>query len=139
MPRTTANARDAEAAARLGAALRAIRELRGKSLRAVAGRVGLSAPYLHKLEAGEAPLPSPHTLHALARELSADYRELFILAGYPLPDEGPRTRPVSSGTRSRRRSTKGGPLRDLLREETFSEEEAVELARYLNYIRQNPQ
>lgn len=133
MPKKTGH-QDSEAAGALGAELKRIRLMRGKSLRALGERTDLSAGYLHKLEAGAVPLPSPHTLHALARELSADYRDLYILAGYPLPE-----RPSTQGTSGARGSnrSRGSALRNVLRDAELSPDEAAEIADYLQYLRRN--
>ena len=132
MPKKTGH-RDEEAARALGAELKRIRALREKTLRAVAEHVGISVGYLQKLETGVAPLPSPHTLSALARELSADYRDLFVVAGYPLPDLAPGT---GTGPRAARRS-RASALGRALREEELSSQEEAELADYLQFLRRN--
>jgi transcriptional regulator with XRE-family HTH domain len=123
--------RDQEAQRTLGAELKRIRLMRDKTLRGVASRTELSPGYLHKLEAGTVPLPSPHILYALAHELNADYRDLFIAAGYPLPDA-----PRSAGKARTTRSSRGSALARVLERERLSDDEAVELASYLRFIRQ---
>lgn len=133
MPKKTGH-QDSDAAGALGAELKRIRLMRGKSLRALGERTDLSAGYLHKLEAGAVPLPSPHTLYALARELSADYRDLYILAGYPLPERTPAH--GTSGTRGSARP-RGSALRNVLRDVEISPDEAAEIADYLQYLRRN--
>ena len=131
MPKKTGH-QDGKAAGALGAVLKRIRLLRDISLRALGERTDLSAGYLHKLEAGTVPLPSPHTLYALARELSADYRDLYILAGYPLPE-----RPSAQGTSGARGSNRprGSALGNVLRDADVSPEEVAEIADYIQYMR----
>jgi transcriptional regulator with XRE-family HTH domain len=70
----------------LGTRLRAVRELRGLSLRAAAEPAGISAAYLQKLERGVVESPSPHALHGLAEVLDTSYSDLMALAGYPVPE-----------------------------------------------------
>jgi transcriptional regulator with XRE-family HTH domain len=121
---------DEEAQRALGAELKRIRLMRDKTLRGVASRTELSPGYLHKLESGTVPLPSPHILYALAHELNADYRELFIAAGYPLPDA-----PGGATKTGVARARRGSALARALESEEVSDAEAVELANYLRFIR----
>lgn len=80
-----------EDASGLGPTLRSVRDLLGKSLKAVAGPADISPAYLVKLERGEVAAPSPHVLRRLAASLDVDYLELMRLAGYVEPtDDGPR-------------------------------------------------
>jgi HTH-type transcriptional regulator, competence development regulator len=74
------------AAQRLGHTLRSVRELKGKSLKAVAEPAEISPAYLLKLEKGEVTSPSPHVLHRLADQLQLPYLDLMRLAGYVVPD-----------------------------------------------------
>ena len=59
----------------LGQTLKTVRDLQGKSLKAVAEGAQISPAYLQKLEKGEVAAPSPHVLHRLAGELGVDYLE----------------------------------------------------------------
>ena len=63
-------------------ALRMIRLVRGYSLKDVAGRSGLSAGYIQKIERGEIKEPSPHRLRRIAGALDYSYPQLLVLAGY---------------------------------------------------------
>jgi transcriptional regulator with XRE-family HTH domain len=63
-------------------ALRMIRLVRGYSLKEVAGRSGLSAGYIQKIERGEIKEPSPHRLRRIAGALDYSYPQLLVLAGY---------------------------------------------------------
>ena len=59
-----------------------IRLVRGYSLKDVAGRSGLSAGYIQKIERGEIKEPSPHRLRRIAGALDYSYPQLLVLAGY---------------------------------------------------------
>jgi transcriptional regulator with XRE-family HTH domain len=75
----------------LGTTLKAVRDMLGKSLKAIAEPAGISPAYLLKLEKGEVAAPSPHVLHRLAETLGVEYVELMRLAGYVVPEpEGSR-------------------------------------------------
>lgn len=67
--------RDAEEARRIGRRLRALRENREMSQRAVAGVVGMSAPQLAKLEQGETDM-RVSTLRSLLRALGASFTDI---------------------------------------------------------------
>ncbi len=108
----------------LGSHLRQKRDLRGRSLNAVASAAGISTAYLQKLEAGGVKQPSPNVLHQLAQALELDYAELMRLAGYIVSGD-PRT------PRRRRRNE----LTYALSSEELTDEEAKELARYLEWYR----
>lgn len=110
----------------LGAKLKAVRELKGLSLMAVAGPAEMSATYLQKLERDEVESPSPHRLHRLAEELDLDYSDLMELAGYVVE----RTDSASS------RSAGGNVLAQALSAEDITEEELGELAEFLAFKRQ---
>src|ERR1700730_18566239 len=69
----------------LGDQLRAVRKVRGLSLKAVAGPAEISTAYLQKLEGGDVQQPSPHVLHRLAEVLEIPYGTLMQLAGYVIP------------------------------------------------------
>jgi transcriptional regulator with XRE-family HTH domain len=106
----------------LGGRLFDLRELRGLSLRAIAGKAGISAAYLQKLERDNVESPSPHALHGLAEALDTPYEDLMALAGYVVP--GPRAEPrvpmLIAGERSH---------------EPLDDEEARALADYLAFLR----
>lgn len=106
----------------LGQRLRDVRELRDRSLSDVATEAEISPAYLQKLEAGGVKQPSPNVLHKLAGALNLDYAEVMRLAGYVVPD-GPRTR--------RRKNE----LTYALSSEPLTDDEAEELARYLDWYR----
>jgi len=110
------------AAVELGQRLREVRDLRGRSLADVAAEAEISPAYLQKLEAGGVKQPSPNILFKLAGALELDYAELMRLAGYVAP--------VSSRTKKRRNE-----LTYALSSEELSDEEAQELARYLDWYR----
>jgi len=114
----------ASTATDLGAHLRHKRELRGKSLNAIASAASISAAYLQKLEAGGVKQPSPNVLHQLAQALELDYAELMRLAGYIVPGD-------ARGTRRRRRNE----LTYALSSEELTDDEGKELARYLEWYR----
>lgn len=109
-----------EAASDLGTTLRRLRDLAGKSLKAVADPAGISNAYLVKLERGDVKTPSPHVLHRLAGALGADYLELMRRAGYVVPDTG-------SG---------GGTLAHALSSDGLTDEEAAAVTAYLAVLRQ---
>jgi transcriptional regulator with XRE-family HTH domain len=109
----------------LGSRLRLVRELRRLSLSAVATAAGISTAYLQKLEAGAVRQPSPNVLHQLSEALDIDYSELMRLAGYVVPTADDKV--------SARRPNE---LRYALSSEELTEEEAQELARYLDWFRE---
>jgi hypothetical protein len=78
-------------------ALRMIRLVRGYSLKDVAGRSGLSAGYIQKIERGEIKEPSPHRLRRIAGALDYSYPQLLVLAGYVDDDETAGSSPGSTG------------------------------------------
>jgi transcriptional regulator with XRE-family HTH domain len=51
------------------------------SVRQVAGRIGVEPSYLSKIERGEQPPPSEHTISALAKDLDEDCDVLLAMAG----------------------------------------------------------
>jgi transcriptional regulator with XRE-family HTH domain len=108
----------------LGTRLREVRVLRGKSLSAVARAAAISTAYLQKLEAGGVKQPSPKVLHQLAEALDLDYAALMGLAGYVVP-----VAPEGSSRRRRNRLTHA------LGSEELTDDEARELARYLEWYR----
>lgn len=104
----------------LGNTLKAVRDLHGKSLKAVAGPANISVAYLVKLERGEVATPSPHVLHRLAETLGVEYMELMRLAGYVVPE--------SAGARS-------NALAQALSSKDLTEEEARAVAAFLELYR----
>lgn len=111
------------AAQELGQRLREVRELRDRSLSDVAAEAGISPAYLQKLEAGGVKQPSPNILHKIGTALRVDYAELMRLADYVVP---------SNGARPRKRRHE---LTYALSSEQLTEDEARELARYLDWYR----
>ncbi len=107
-------------AERLGNSLRIARELKGKSLKAVAEPAEISTAYLLKLEKGQVESPSPHILHRLAAELGIDYLDLMRKAGYIVSDSAAPSR---------------GALTHALSGEPLTEDEERALATYLKMYR----
>lgn len=70
----------------LGRLLRASRQQRGLTLRAVSHRAGISVTTLSRLERGERALRRPELLDAVAVAAGADVAEAFRLAGMLPPD-----------------------------------------------------
>jgi HTH-type transcriptional regulator, competence development regulator len=102
-----------------------LRSARGKrSLTEIAAAAAISTAYLQKLEAGAVQQPSPKVLHQLAEALKVDYATLMRLAGYVVPgDRGGSRRPRNE-------------LRYALNSEELTDEEAHELAEYLDWYRE---
>src|SRR5262245_29604939 len=102
-----------------------LRRARGKrSLTGIAAAAAISTAYLQKLEAGAVRQPSPNVLHQLAEVLNIDYASLMRLAGYVVPsDRGGSRRPRNE-------------LRYALNSEELTDEEAHELAEYLDWYRE---
>lgn len=111
------------AAKDLGAELKAVRDVKGLSLAAVAEPAEMSATYLQKLERGDVESPSPHRLHRLAEVLDVSYTKLMELAGYIVPTED-ASRPSNS------------LLAQALRADDLTQEELSDLAEYLAFRRQ---
>jgi transcriptional regulator with XRE-family HTH domain len=122
----------------LGNEIQRVRQLKGLSLQRVAQPAGVSATYLQKLERDEVESPSPHRLHSLARVLGVEYRDLFELAGYPVPGE-PEERPSTGATEA---TVDGRPApasalrRMFMSDEEVTDTEVEELVRYLSFIRE---
>lgn len=108
-------------AEKLGDTLRTLRELAGKSLKAVAEPAGISAAYLQKLEKGQVTSPSPHVLHRLADQLDAAYIDLMRLAGYVVPE--------SKGV---------GALSHALSSQNLTDDEQRAVAAFLTTLRKQP-
>ena len=70
----------------LGTYLRALRESRQLTLRAVQEQCGMSNAYLSQIETGKIRRPSPSVLYKLSEVYSVSYDELMRRAGYPVPD-----------------------------------------------------
>lgn len=102
-----------------------LRTARGKrSLTEVAAAAAISTAYLQKLEAGAVQQPSPNVLHHLAAALKINYATLMRLAGYVVPgDRAAPQRPRNE-------------LRYALNSEELTDEEAHELAEYLDWYRE---
>jgi len=111
-------------AQQLGGRLRQVRDLKQQPLTAVAVAAGISPAYLQKLEAGGVKQPSPNVLLQLAKALGMDYGELMRLAGYVVPND--------ALVASKRRRNE---LTHALSSEELTEEEANELAKYLEWYR----
>jgi transcriptional regulator with XRE-family HTH domain len=98
---------------------------RGKRpLTEVAAAAAISTAYLQKLEAGAVQQPSPKILHQLAEVLNIDYASLMRVAGYVVPSD-------RAGSRRPRNE-----LRYALNSEELTDEEARELAEYLDWYRE---
>jgi transcriptional regulator with XRE-family HTH domain len=69
----------------LGQFLKASRESKGLTLRAVENATGVSNAYLSQLEGNKIKQPSPVVLHKLSEAFDVPYTQLLSLAGYPLP------------------------------------------------------
>jgi len=108
---------------KLGDELRALREVKKKSLRQVEEETGVSNAYLSQLERGVAENPSPHLLHKLAEYYEAPYEALMIAAGY--------VRPAPSGKSGRVPSS----LEILLKSAKLNHEEQEEVKRYVRYLK----
>jgi transcriptional regulator with XRE-family HTH domain len=106
----------------LGQRLREVRDLRGRSLADVAAAAEISPAYLQKLESAGVKQPSPNVLYKLAEALDLDYPELMRLAGYVAP-------PTAQGAK------RENELTYALSSEALTDDEAQELARYLDWYR----
>ncbi|CAO5155791.1 putative transcriptional regulator [Frankia sp. AiPs1] len=107
-----------EVGVRLGGAVRAQRRALGLTLVEVAGRAGLSHPFLSQLERGLAR-PSMRSLTAIASALSTSAQALMAAAEeIPLPDVAPATGSVSVVRHDTTAvSSPGGSVRTLVRGE----------------------
>lgn len=70
----------------LGKYLKAGREAKGLTLRAVEESTGVSNAYLSQLEGGRIQQPSPVDLHKLCDLYELEYALAMEYAGYPLPE-----------------------------------------------------
>jgi transcriptional regulator with XRE-family HTH domain len=75
--------------ASLGDLLRVRREAAGLSLNQMALKLGISRPYLGRLESGECEHPAPAILNKMARCLDIPLEDLYALAGITLPTDLP--------------------------------------------------
>lgn len=71
---------------KLGDYLKAGREAKGLTLRAVQEATGISNGYLSQLEGGKIKRPSPVDLRKLCELYGIDYTLAMEYAGYPLPE-----------------------------------------------------
>ncbi len=69
----------------LGQFLKAVREDKSMTLRAVENSTGISNAYLSQLESDKIKQPSPVMLHKLGDLYEVSYAALLSLAGYPVP------------------------------------------------------
>ncbi|SRR6266498_1166557 len=76
----------------LGQLIRAQRQARGLSQRALAKAVGLQNSRLARLENDEVERVDPPLLEHIARILDASLEDYYLLAGYPLPQRLPELR-----------------------------------------------
>ena len=104
----------------LGQTLKALRELKQKSLKVVADAAEISTAYLQKLERDDVTSPSPHILRRLADALNSDYLDLMRAANYVIPDASSRADSV---------------LANALKSEDLTPEEAQAIAAYLTIFR----
>ena len=65
----------------------------GMSLRAVAQAAGIQHGALFKIETGRTEQPAPKILVALARVLEVEIEDLYVLAGYTVPESLPSFEP----------------------------------------------
>jgi HTH-type transcriptional regulator, competence development regulator len=70
----------------LGEFLKAAREDKGLTLRAMERETGISNAYLSQLESDKIQQPSPLKLHKLCEMYEVSYSAALELAGYPVPD-----------------------------------------------------
>jgi transcriptional regulator with XRE-family HTH domain len=75
--------------AALGELLRVRRETAGLSLNQMALKLGISRPYLGRLESGECEHPAPAKLSKMARCLDVPLEDLYALAGITPPTDLP--------------------------------------------------
>lgn len=111
----------------LGKKLRRARDRKSIPLSTAATAADISTAYLQKLESGGVKQPSPNILFQLAGALELDYAELMRLAGYVVPNLPDST--------SRRRNE----LTHALSSDELTEDEAEELAKYLDWYRHSRQ
>jgi transcriptional regulator with XRE-family HTH domain len=105
---------------KLGDYLKAGREAKGHTLRAVEDATGISNAYLSQVEGRKIKSPSPVDLRKLCELYGLDYALAMEYAGYPLP-EG-----VQASTQQQRFLARLGSM-------TEADEEA--LVDYMDYLR----
>ena len=76
-------------ASTLGDLLRSRRETAGLSLTEMAAKLGISRPYLSRLERGEYSNPSPKVLIQLSKSLDILAEDLYAMTGCLLPADLP--------------------------------------------------
>ena len=89
---TYANMTD-DAARRFGEYLRDLRAQRKQSVRGLAATAGIDSGTVTRLEQGGIHAPSPDTLKQLATALDVPLADLFVMAGYIMPQELPSITP----------------------------------------------
>jgi len=72
--------------AKLGKLIKEAREAKGYSTRKLGEAIGSTHSYIAKLEAGWFQSISPENIQALAEVLKVDPQDLFVLAGYRVPN-----------------------------------------------------
>lgn len=82
-----------EQAQQLGAYVRDIRKAHGASIRGLAAQAGVDSGGLARLEHGNAGMPRPDTLYSIAKALEIPLADMFILAGYTMPEDLPSVGP----------------------------------------------
>jgi HTH-type transcriptional regulator, competence development regulator len=107
-------------AKKLGAYLKAGREAKGLTLRAVEDTTGISNAYLSQVEGGKIKRPSPVDLGKLCELYGLEYTLAMEYAGYPLP-EG-----IHASTQQHRFLARLGSMTD-------ADEDA--LVDYMDYLR----
>lgn len=110
-----------QGAAELGRLVRQHRQQLGLSLEQVAKRSRLDKSSINRLERGLFAAPSPMTLQRVARALDADVEDYFALIGYFTPQGLPSLQPY------------------LRNKYDATPEEAREVDRYFNYLRDRDQ
>ena len=78
-----------EPASQLGEYIKSLRIQRHMTLRDVATEAGIDSGGLTRMEHGAVQHPRPDTLTALAQVLKVSPADMFVRAGYILPDELP--------------------------------------------------
>jgi transcriptional regulator with XRE-family HTH domain len=71
----------------VGEFLRAARDAKNLTLRAVERSTEISNAYLSQLESDKIRQPSPRKLHRLCELYGVSYSTIMMLAGYPIPGE----------------------------------------------------
>lgn len=104
----------------LGEFLRAARQAKGLTLRAVESLTGVSNAYLSQLEGDKIQRPSPLKLYKLCEQYGISYPTALELAGYPVPDLS------SAAAEDHSLAARIGPL---------SSQEEGDLIEYLAFLR----